>query len=240
MQVIVCDNYDKMSREAAAVVANQLKKKPNSVLGLATGSTPVGMYEQLIRMCADGEISFAEAVTYNLDEYYPLSPDHVQSYRFFMNRNLFDKVDINKANTHIPNGLAKDPDEEGDRYDKAVEAAGFIDLQVLGVGQNGHIGFNEPEDELYEGTHLTSLTQDTINANSRFFMKTSDVPTRAITMGMGSILKAKKILVLASGKNKHFVVSKMLSGRITTAVPATLLQTHRDVILICDKAAYEG
>ena len=149
-------------------------------------------------------------------------------------------MDIDKARTHVPNGLAKNPEEEGKAYDKAIDEAGGIDLHVLGVGQNGHIGFNEPEEELYVGTHLTGLTESTIEANARFFASKDDVPTKAVTMGMGSIMKARKIIVLASGKNKHFVVSKMLDGRITTSVPATLLKLHGDVILVCDKAAYEG
>ncbi len=240
MKVIVCENYAEMSKEGAKLIAALLKEKPGCVLGLATGSTPIGMYDELKKMNQAGEISFKDVTTYNLDEYYPLAPDHDQSYRYFMNHNLFDHVDIDKSRTHVPNGLAKDPAAEGEAYDKAIENAGFIDLQVLGVGQNGHIGFNEPEEELYAGTHLTPLTENTIEANARFFASKADVPVKAITMGMGSIMKSKKIFVLASGKNKHFVVSKMLSGRITTAVPSTLLNTHPDVTLICDKAAYEG
>jgi glucosamine-6-phosphate deaminase len=240
MKIIVTENYGEMSKEGAKIIAKLLKEKPDCILGLATGSTPVGMYEELIRLNKAGEISFKGVTTFNLDEYYPLSPDHDQSYRYFMNKNLFDHVDIDKARTHVPNGLAKNPEEEGKAYDKAIDEAGGIDLQVLGVGQNGHIGFNEPEEELYVGTHLTGLTESTIEANARFFASKDDVPTKAVTMGMGSIMKARKIIVLASGKNKHFVVSKMLDGRITTSVPATLLKLHGDVILVCDKAAYEG
>ena len=240
MKIIVTENYGEMSKEGAKIIAKLLKEKPDCILGLATGSTPVGMYEELIRLNKAGEISFKGVTTFNLDEYYPLSPNHDQSYRYFMNKNLFDHVDIDKARTHVPNGLAKNPEEEGKAYDKAIDEAGGIDLQVLGVGQNGHIGFNEPEEELYVGTHLTGLTESTIEANARFFASKDDVPTKAVTMGMGSIMKARKIIVLASGKNKHFVVSKMLDGRITTSVPATLLKLHGDVILVCDKAAYEG
>ncbi|MGI6717058.1 MAG: glucosamine-6-phosphate deaminase [Eubacteriales bacterium] len=240
MKVIVCENYGEMSKEGAKIIAELLKEKPDCILGLATGSTPVGMYEELVKLNKAGEITFKNVSSFNLDEYYPLSPEHDQSYRYFMNKNLFDHIDIDKAKTRVPNGLAKDPAAEGESYDKAIDEAGGIDLQVLGVGQNGHIGFNEPEEELYVGTHLTSLTESTIEANSRFFASKSDVPTKAITMGMGSIMKAKRIIVLASGKNKHYVVSKMLDDRITTSVPATLLKLHGDVILICDKAAYEG
>ena len=240
MKIIVCENYDEMSKAGAAIIADLLNSKPKCVLGLATGSTPVGMYEELRRMNKAGEITFKDVTTYNLDEYYPLAPDHDQSYRYFMNHNLFDHVDIDKSRTHVPNGLAKDPAAEGAAYDKAVEDAGHVDIPVLGVGQNGHIGFHEPEENLYVGTHLTSLTDKTIEANSRFFASKADVPTKAITMGMGTIMKARKILVLASGKNKHFVVSQMMNDRITTRVPSTLLKTHPDVVLICDKAAFEG
>ncbi|MBR6796893.1 MAG: glucosamine-6-phosphate deaminase [Clostridia bacterium] len=240
MKLIVCENYEEMSKEGAKIIAEQLKNKPNSILGLATGSTPVGMYEELRRMNAEKEISFAEVTSYNLDEYYPLAPDHDQSYRYFMNTNLFDHVDIDKSKTFVPNGLAENPAEEGKKYDEAIANAGGIDLQVLGIGQNGHIGFNEPEDELYVSTHLTGLTDNTIEANARFFASKADVPTQAITMGLGSIMKAKKILLLASGKAKHDVVTKMLDDRITTSVPSTLLKTHADLILICDKACLNG
>ena len=241
IKVIVCENYEQMSEEGAKVIAAQLKAKPDSILGLATGSTPVGMYQCLQKMNKAGEISFKDVTSYNLDEYYPLAPTHDQSYRYFMNFNLFDHVDIDKNRTHVPNGLAKDPAEEGKAYDAAVAAAGGIDLQVLGLGQNGHIGFNEPEDELYAGTHLTDLTDNTIEANARFFASKDDVPTQAITMGLATIMQAKQILVLASGANKHDVVKKMVSDdRITTPVPCTVLKAHKDVILICDKAAYNG
>ena len=241
IKVIVCENYEQMSEEGAKVIAAQLKAKPDSILGLATGSTPVGMYQCLQKMNKAGEISFKDVTSYNLDEYYPLAPTHDQSYRYFMNFNLFDHVDIDKNRTHVPNGLAKDPAEEGKAYDAAVAAAGGIDLQVLGLGQNGHIGFNEPEDELYADTHLTDLTDNTIEANARFFASKDDVPTQAITMGLATIMQAKQILVLASGANKHDVVKKMVSDdRITTQVPCTVLKAHKDVILICDKAAYNG
>ena len=241
LKVIVCDNYEQMSEEGAKLIAEQLKSKPNSILGLATGSTPIGMYQCLQKMNKAGEISFKDVTSYNLDEYYPLAPTHDQSYRYFMNHNLFDHVDIDKTRTFVPNGLAKDPEKEGKAYDAAVANAGGIDLQVLGLGQNGHIGFNEPDEELYAGTHLTDLTDNTIEANSRFFASKEDVPTQAITMGLATIMQAKKILVLASGVNKHAVVSKMVSDdRITTKVPCTVLKAHRDVVLICDKAAYNG
>ena len=240
MKVVVCETYEEMSREGAKIIASLLEKKPECVLGLATGSTPVGMYKELAKMNKEGKISFKDVTSFNLDEYYPLAPTHDQSYRYFMNVNLFDHIDIDKSRTHVPDGLAEDPAAMGEAYDAAIEAAGGIDLQVLGLGPNGHIAFNEPEEELYAGTHLTALTESTIKANSRFFASIDDVPKQAVTMGIGSIMKARKIIVLASGKGKHPVVKKMLSGRITTMCPGTLLLAHADVTLIVDREAFEG
>ncbi|MBE6658580.1 MAG: glucosamine-6-phosphate deaminase [Ruminococcaceae bacterium] len=240
MKIIVCENYAEMSARAAELIAELVKAKPDCVLGLATGSTPVGMYKELISKNEAGEISFKDVTTYNLDEYYPIEPTHEQSYRYFMNVNLFDHIDINKEKTFVPNGLTQNPEEEGAAYDAAIEAAGGVDLQVLGIGQNGHIAFNEPDDALIAGTHITSLTEDTIDANSRFFASRDDVPTRAFTMGIGSIMKAKKIILLANGKNKHAAIAKMLDDKITTQCPATILKAHADVYLFCDKDAYNG
>ena len=240
MKIIVCENYAEMSARAAELIADLVKAKPGCVLGLATGSTPVGMYKELIAKNTAGEISFKDVTTYNLDEYYPIEPTHEQSYRYFMNVNLFDHIDIDKAKTFVPNGLTENPEEEGAAYDAAIEAAGGVDLQVLGIGQNGHIAFNEPDDALIAGTHITSLTDDTIEANSRFFASKADVPTRAFTMGIGSIMKAKKIILLANGANKHAAIAQMLDDKITTQCPATILKAHPDVYLFCDKAAYEG
>ena len=240
MNIIVCKNYEEMSLKGAEIVAAQIKSNPETVLGLATGSTPEGMYAKLAEMCANGEISFKGVKTANLDEYYPIVPENDQSYRYFMNKNLFDKVDIDKKNTNVPDGTAPDPDAEGKRYDAMIENLGGIDLQVLGIGRNGHIGFNEPDSELVRGTHLTALTQSTIEANSRFFASIDEVPKQAITMGLGTIMKAKKILLLASGKNKHEAIAHLLGDRIDPQVPATLLKVHPDVIILCDKAAYEG
>lgn len=240
MKIIVCENYAEISARAAELIADLVKAKPNCVLGLATGSTPVGMYKELIAKNTAGEISFKDVTTYNLDEYYPIEPTHEQSYRYFMNVNLFDHIDIDKAKTFVPNGLTENPEEEGAAYDAAIEAAGGVDLQVLGIGQNGHIAFNEPDDALIAGTHITSLTDDTIEANSRFFASKEDVPTRAFTMGIGSIMKAKKIILLANGANKHAAIAQMLDDKITTQCPATILKAHPDVYLFCDKAAYEG
>ena len=240
MKIIVCENYAEISARAAELIADLVKEKPNCVLGLATGSTPVGMYKELIVKNEAGEISFKDVTTYNLDEYYPIEPTHEQSYRYFMNVNLFDHIDIDKSKTFVPNGLTQNPEEEGAAYDAAIEAAGGVDLQVLGIGQNGHIAFNEPDDALIAGTHITSLTDDTIEANSRFFASKADVPTRAFTMGIGSIMKAKKIILLANGANKHAAIAQMLDDKITTQCPATILKAHADVYLFCDKAAYEG
>ncbi len=240
MRVIVCENYEEMSKAAARIFAAQIQLHPDCVLGLATGSTPVGMYRELTRLCDAGEIDFSNITTYNLDEYYPISPDNSQSYRYFMNDNLFDHVNIDKARTHVPNGMAADPAVECAEYDRQIKAAGGIDLQLLGIGVNGHIAFNEPDDELIAGTHVTSLTDSTIEANSRFFASRDEVPTKALTMGMQSILGARKIVLLANGAGKHAAVAKLLDDTITTQMPATLLKVHPDVTLICDRAAYEG
>ena len=240
MKILVCENYDEMSLKGAEIVKEQVNTKPDCILGLATGSTPVGLYTCLAEMNKKGEVDFSKVESFNLDEYYPIAPENDQSYRYFMNENLFNHIDIDKANTNVPDGLAADPAAMGKAYDEAIKAAGGIDLQVLGLGPNGHIAFNEPEDELYVGTHLTGLTDSTIEANSRFFASKADVPTQAVTMGIGSIMQARKIIVLASGKGKHNVIVKMQDDRITTQCPATLLKVHPDVVLICDKDAYNG
>lgn len=240
MRVIVCENYDEMSKEAAKLIEGLVTLNPECILGLATGSTPVGMYKILSEKCKKGELDFSSVKSYNLDEYYPISPDNDQSYRYFMNDNLFNHINIDKANTFVPNGQAEDIEKECKEYDEMIEKLGGADIQVLGIGNNGHIAFNEPDAELVAGTHVTGLTQSTIQANSRFFASIDDVPTKAVTMGMASIMKAKKIMLLASGKGKHEVVKKLLDDKITTANPATLLKLHKDVVIICDKEAYEG
>lgn len=238
MKIIVCENYDEMSKKAAEIVAKQVNDNPNSVLGLATGSTPIGMYNELAEMNKKGDIDFKTIRSFNLDEYYPLSADNDQSYHYFMNENLFSKINIDINNTHILDGLCKDTDAECDAFEKLIEENGGIDLQILGIGQNGHIGFNEPGENLNARTHLTDLTQNTIEANSRFFENISDVPTQALTMGMGTILKARKIVLLAGGKNKHRAVAELLNGSISTEMPASMLKVHSDVTLICDKEAF--
>lgn len=238
MKFIVCDNYDEMSNEAAKIVAQQLKDKSDSTLGLATGSTPIGLYKALINEYKEGNISFKDVKTFNLDEYYPISKDNDQSYYYFMNDNLFSHVDIDLKNTDIPNGEAPDAAAECEDYEKRLSAGDGIDIQILGIGQNGHIGFNEPDESLFMNTHLTGLTQNTIEANSRFFASIDDVPKSALTMGIGSIMKAKKIILLASGSNKKDAVDALKNDKITTNFPATMLKLHSDVVIICDKDAY--
>lgn len=240
MKLYVCKNYDEMSAKAADVVASVITLKPDCVLGLATGSTPVGMYKRLAEMNKEGKLDFSEVKTYNLDEYYPIKASDSQSYRYFMDKNLFDNINIDKANTHVLNGEAADTDAECAAYDKAIEAAGGIDIQVLGIGNNGHIGFNEPAEKLVSATHVQALTENTIEANSRFFNSADEVPKHALTMGMAPIMKAKRIIILISGKGKHAALREMLSGAITTQNPATVLNLHSDVTVVCDEDAYNG
>ena len=238
MQIKVVENYNEMSRVAADVFSKALSEKPDCVLGLATGDTPIGLYNCLIDDYKAGKLDFSKVTTVNLDEYYPIAPDNDQSYRYFMNKYLFDQVNIDKANTYVPNGQAEDVDAFCKAYEERISELGGIDVQVLGIGRNGHVGFNEPDAELVAPTHLTALTANTIEANSRFFASENDVPKHAITMGMGSIFKAKKIVIVASGENKADAVAAMLCGNISTNCPASLLCLHQDVILVCDKAAY--
>ncbi|WP_333962397.1 glucosamine-6-phosphate deaminase [Clostridium perfringens] len=235
MRLIVTKNYEEMSKVAAKEMAEDIKRNPEIVLGLATGGTPVGMYKELIRMYNEGELDFSKVTSINLDEYVGLSGDHDQSYRYFMNTNLFDHINIDKNNTFVPNGLAENIEKECMAYDARIQDMGGIDLQLLGLGANGHIGFNEPGEALSVGTHLTDLKESTIEANARFFDSIDDVPRKAITMGLGGIMKAKKIMVIASGEGKAEVVKAMMSGKITTEIPATMLQMHRDVVLIVDE-----
>ena len=240
IKIVVCENYADMSARCAALIAEQIRKKPNSVLGLATGSTPIGTYEALCRMHEEGALDFSGVTSFNLDEYYPISPENDQSYRYFMQKHLFEKVNIDPKKTYVPRGDAASAEEECMKYDAMITEAGGIDLQLLGIGVNGHIGFNEPDEALIAATHLTALTESTVAANARFFASADDVPRHALTMGVGSILQARKILILASGANKHAAVSALLSGKVTTASPATVLNLHHDTILLCDSAAYVG
>ena len=237
MKVIIAKDYEEMSRLAAEEIAKAIEVKPNSILGLATGGSPVGMYKELIKMNKENKVDFSKVTTVNLDEYVGLSGDHPQSYRYFMNENLFNHVNIDKSRTFVPNGLAEDIAEEGKNYDKRIEELGGTDLQLLGIGNNGHIAFNEPDSELVAGTHLTGLTENTIEANARFFDSIDEVPKTAVTMGLGQIMKAKKILLIASGESKAEAIKGLLSGKITTSNPSTMLQMHRDVVVIIDEDA---
>ena len=233
-------DYNAMSRRAAAIIAAQVVAKPDCVLGLATGSSPVGTYQNLVAWNKQGDISFKEVRSVNLDEYYGLAPTHDQSYRYFMQTNLFDHVDIDPANTNVPNGLAEDPAAEGKRYEALVASLGYADLQLLGMGRNGHIGFNEPCADFPLATHLVDLTESTIEANARFFASADDVPKQALTMGIGTIMKARKILVVVSGADKADAVAKAVQGPITPEVPASILQLHPDVTIVGDEAALSG
>ena len=236
---IICGKTEKEASVAAAnVMADVIKAKNDAVVGLATGSSPINMYEELIRMYRDGEISFKNVRSVNLDEYVGLSADHDQSYAYFMTNNLFNHIDIDKANTNLPSGLADDPEEECKRYDKVVESMGGVDIQLLGIGYNGHIGFNEPGDHFPKSTTLVKLTESTIDANSRFFASRDLVPTKAISMGIGQIMAAKKILLVALGKGKAEILEKALFGPVTSNVPASILQFFKGEVVICaDEAA---
>lgn len=237
MKVIITKNYEELSKKAAEIMAEQINSNKESVLGLATGGSPVGMYKEIIKMNKEGKVDFSEIKTINLDEYVGLSGEHPQSYRYFMNEKLFNHINIDKNNTSIPNGLAKDFEEEEKRYDAKIEELGGTDFQLLGVGSNGHIAFNEPNNELIFGTHLTDLTEETIRANARFFDSVDDVPTKAFTMGLGGIMQAEKILVIASGEDKAEAVRGMIKGNISTMMPVSMLQMHRNVTVVLDEAA---
>ena len=237
MEIRIFDTMQQASEAGAEIIAQAMKAKKDTVLGLATGSTPVPMYRELIRRNKSGELNFADVRTYNLDEYVGLDGTHDQSYRYFMNDNLFDHINIDKANTHVPCGNGADHDADAKQYDEMVEAAGGIDVQVLGIGNNGHIGFNEPADVFIKGTHVVNLTESTIDANQRFFARREDVPKQAVTMGVGNIMRAKKVILLAFGKGKAEAVKAMVNGEIDPKVPASILQLHADVVVLLDREA---
>lgn len=239
MNIIKAEDYNKMSRMAANYIASQITLKPNSVLGLATGSSPIGTYQELIRRYQSGDLDFSKVTSINLDEYKGLSPENDQSYRYFMNTNLFDHINIDKACTYVPNGLEDNAEKACGDYDAVIENCGGIDLQLLGLGNNGHIGFNEPDDVFAKGTHCVDLAKSTIKANARFFDSMDEVPKQAYTMGIKSIMQAKKILVIVSGKGKANIVKEAFTGPVTPQVPASILQMHPDVTLIADKDALE-
>ncbi len=237
MEFIISETYEEMSREAADVVETVMDEIPSCVLGLATGSTPIGMYACLVEDCKEGKTSFADVTTFNLDEYVGLPGTHDQSYRYFMDENLFDSVDIDKARTNLPDGCAADPQAMCVAYEMAIEEAGGIDIQVLGLGHNGHIGFNEPADDFPVCTHPVDLTESTINANSRLFNSADEVPRQAVTMGIGTIMKARKVIVLANGSGKADIVKQAFTGPVVPQVPASVLQLHPDVTVVLDAEA---
>lgn len=237
MEFVIADDYEGMSRAAADVVESVMEADASCVLGLATGSTPIGMYACLADDCKAGKVSFKDVTTFNLDEYVGLAGTHDQSYRYFMDTNLFDKVDIDKANTNLPDGCAGDLDQMCAEYEEKINRAGGIDIQVLGIGHNGHIGFNEPCDDFPVTTHPVDLTESTINANSRLFDDIADVPRRAVTMGIGTIMKARKVLVVANGSGKADIVKQAFIGPVVPSVPASVLQLHPDVTIVLDGEA---
>ena len=237
MRIYKTSDYQDMSRKAANIISAHVILKPNSVLGLATGSTPVGIYRQLIDWYQKGDIDFSQVRTVNLDEYKGLSSDNVQSYQYFMKENLFKSINVSTENTYLPNGLEEDSEIECARFNKVIEQLGGIDLQLLGLGHNGHIGFNEPCDAFEKGTHCVALAQSTIDANSRLFKAGETVPREAYTMGIQTIMLAKKILLVVSGKDKAEILKKALTGPVTPFVPASILQMHPDFTIVVDEDA---
>ncbi|MBU3128036.1 glucosamine-6-phosphate deaminase [Clostridium tagluense] len=237
MRIIVVDNYEEMSKKAAMMIASQIMLKPDSVLGLATGDTPLGMYKELILLYNKSEVDFKEVTTFNLDEYYGLNRENPQSYYSYMMANLFNSININRENINVPKGMAKDVKAVCSDYEDKIKQASGIDMQVLGIGGNGHIGFNEPDVNFEAETHLVNLDEETIEANSRFFDSIEDVPVKAISMGIKTIMNSKKILLLANGIGKAEAIAKAINGKISPKVPASILQLHNDVTIILDKEA---
>ena len=237
MDIIRARDYEDMSLKAAGIVADLIRKKPDAVLGLATGSSPIGLYKALIDMYQRGELDMSGVTTANLDEYVGLSPDNEQSYRYFMDHYLFDHVNIDKARTFVPDGLAEDADAECTRYEALLSKIGERDLQLLGLGLDGHIGFNEPSEAFSDVTCCVELDQSTIEANKRFFSSAEEVPGKAYTMGIGTIMRAKKILMVVNGEAKADILEKVIRGPVCPGVPASILRFHRDVTIVADEAA---
>ena len=237
MRIYKAKDYEEMSRKAAGIVSAQIIMKPDCVLGLATGSTPVCLYKQLIEWYRNGDLDFSGVRTVNLDEYKGISRENDQSYYYFMHQNLFDHVNIPAENTHLPDGMEPDSEKECRRYEELIQSMGSVDLQLLGIGHNGHIGFNEPADAFDKLVHCVNLTQSTIEANKRFFASAEEVPRQAYTMGIQTIMRSKKILIIANGEGKADIVRDAFFGPITPMVPASVLQLHNDVTLVADEAA---
>lgn len=236
MKVIITENYDEMSKKAAELIIDVVKKNPNAVLGFATGTSPIGLYQNLIKDCKENGTSYKNVSTVNLDEYVGLTADHDQSYAYFMRTNLFDHIDIDQKNTNLPCGSASDLQKECDRYNALLDEK-TQDVQVLGIGSNGHIGFNEPNTPFDSVTHIVDLTENTIKDNSRLFNSIDEVPRQALSMGIKNIMQAKSIVMVVSGKNKAQAVKGMVNGEITPELPASILQLHPFVTVICDKEA---
>lgn len=239
MNVIIVENYEKMSVEGAKIVAKQVKENPNSVIGFATGSTPIGMYDVLVDYHKNDNLDFSHIKTFNLDEYCGLPKDNIQSYWYFMHNHLFNHINLKQENINMFDGTEKDAEKACGEYDKKIENAGGIDLQILGCGHNGHIAFNEPSEEFSKHSHKVNLQDSTINANKRLFDDVSQVPKSAYTMGIKNIMNAKKVIMLVSGSDKTSTVDKSFNGAIVPQVPASVLQLHNDFTLVLDKAAAE-
>lgn len=237
MKIYKAKDYKDMSRKAANIISAQMIMKPNCVLGLATGSTPIGTYAQLVEWYNKGDLDFSEVTTVNLDEYKGLPRTNDQSYYYFMHQHLFDRVNIDPERTNVPNGMEPDAEKECGRYEELIRSLGGVDLQLLGLGHNGHIGFNEPGEAFEKETHCVDLTESTIEANKRFFASADDVPKQAYTMGIKTIMQAKKILIVVNGENKADIVERAFFGPVTPEVPASILQLHNDVTLVGDEAA---
>lgn len=237
MKIYKAKDYKDMSRKAANIISAQVIMKPNCVLGLATGSTPIGTYDQLVEWYNKGDLDFSEVTTVNLDECKGLPRTNDQSYYYFMHQHLFDRVNIDPERTNVPNGMEPDAEKECGRYEELIRSLGGVDLQLLGLGHNGHIGFNEPGEAFEKETHCVELTESTIEANKRFFASADDVPKQAYTMGIKTIMQAKKILIVVNGENKADIVERAFFGPVTPEVPASILQLHNDVTLVGDEAA---
>lgn len=237
MKIIVTENAEAMSKRAAKLFIKKIKRKDRIVLGLATGSTPIGLYQELIKAYQEGKVDFSNVETFNLDEYYGLAPTHPASYNYFMHNNLFNYINIPENNIHIPSGIPEEVEEYCEKYENMIKEAGGIDLQLLGIGENAHIGFNEPGTQLGATTQLINLADKTIEANSRFFEDKEEVPKKAISMGIKTIMRAKQIVLLATGERKAQAIYNTIKGPVESSVPASVLQLHPDVTIIVDKPA---